>query len=297
MASSPILDLMARRTVLFDGAIGTELMKRGFDRGGCPELLNVEEPSLVQSVHRDYFAAGSDVVSTNSFGGSPLKLAAFGLAGRAQELNRAAARIAVEVRPPGRYVAGSLGSTGKFLQPQGELTEAEMVAQFAVQALGLAEGGADILIIETMFDLREALAAVRGARAAAGLPVFATLTFNRTPRGFFTLMGDSPEKCVRALEAEDVQAFGSNCTLTSGDMVDLAAEFRRLTPRPLIFQANAGRPELGPDGTVSYSQSVEDYVQNLPRLVANGASAVGGCCGTNPEYIRRMAAVLESLGR
>lgn len=297
MTSSPILDLIARRTVLFDGAIGTELMKRGFDRGGCPELLNVDRPALVQSVHRDYYAAGSDVVSTNSFGGSPLKLGGFGLAERAEEFNRAAARVAAEVRPPGRYVAGSIGPTGKFLRPQGDLTEAELEGQFAVQARGLVEGGADFLVIETMFDLREALAAVRGARLAAGLPVFVALTFNRTPRGFFTLMGDSPEKCVRALEAEDVPAFGSNCTLTSGDMADLAAVFRKLTPRPLIFQANAGRPEIGPDGTVAYSESAEDYVKNLPRLVANGASAVGGCCGTNPDTIRRMAAVLESISR
>jgi len=294
MAKTTILDLIAKRTVLFDGALGTELMKRGLEPGSCPELLNVESPAVVQAVHGDYFAAGSDAVSTNSFGGTPLKLAAYGLEARTYELNRAAARIAAEVRPPGRFVGGSLGPTGKLLHPQGEHTEAELEAQFAVQARGLADGGADFLIAETMFDLREALAALRGAKSAASLPVFITLTFNRNPRGFFTLMGDSLAKCVAALEAENVPALGANCTLTSRDMADLAAEFRKLTSRPLIIQANAGQPEVKPDGTTVFSQSVEDFVGDIPRMVQNGARIVGGCCGTGPEHIRRMAAVLRT---
>lgn len=292
MSAHPVFDLIARRPVLFDGAMGTELMKRGLAAGVCPELLNIDEPDTVRAVHRDYFAAGSDIVSTNSFGGSPLKLAGYGWAGRARELNEAAARRAVEARPAGRFVAGSIGPTGAFLQPQGGYVEAEFEEQFAVQAGALAEGGADVLIIETMFDLREALCAVRGARRACPLPVFATMTYNRTPRGFFTLMGDTPEKCVRALEAEDVAALGANCTLTSGDMADLAAALRRLTGLPLIIQANAGRPEVVDGDRVVFSQSVDAYVQDVPRMVRNGANIVGGCCGTDPEYIRRIAAVL-----
>jgi 5-methyltetrahydrofolate--homocysteine methyltransferase len=297
MADITILDLVARRTVLLDGALGTELMRRGLGRGACPELLNVEDPEMVRQVHAEYFAAGSDAVSTNSFGGTPLKLAAYGLSDRASELNRAAARIAVEVRPAGKFVGGSIGPTGKFLEPQGPHTEAEFKEQFALQARGLADGGADFLIIETIFDLREGLAAIRGARQAAHLPVFITLTFNRTRRGFFTLMGDSVPKCVQAFEAEDVPAFGANCTLASGDMADLAAEFRQLTRRPLIIQANAGKPEIGDGRTVGYSQSVEEYVRDIPRIVRNGANIVGGCCGTNPDYIRAMASALGTAPR
>jgi 5-methyltetrahydrofolate--homocysteine methyltransferase len=288
-----VLDLIRRRVVLLDGALGTELMKRsGMPPGRCLELINIENPEAVRAVHGDYYDAGADVVSTNSFGGSPLKLAAAGLAGRCRELNAAAARLAVSVRPSGRFVAGDIGPTGKFLQPQGEHAEAEFEDGFALQAEGLFEGGADFVLIETMFDLREALCAVRGARrVAAGRPVFASLTFNRTKRGFFTLMGDGLEKCARAFEAEGLPAFGANCSLGSGDMADLMAEWRTLTSTPLIAQANAGKPEISGDQVV-YAQGVDDYLSEIPRLIRNGAALIGGCCGTSPEYIRRMAALL-----
>ncbi|MBM3293066.1 MAG: homocysteine S-methyltransferase family protein [Candidatus Aminicenantes bacterium] len=292
MSEPTILDRIARRSVLLDGAIGTELMKRGLVPGTCPELMNVEHPAVVQSIHRDYYAAGCDAVTTNSFGASPLKLSAYGLAGRAYELNLAAARNAVSVRPEGRFVGGGLGPTGKFLKPQGEHTESELEAQFAVQVRGLVDGGADFLLVETMFDLREALAAVRGIRRESSLPVFASLTFNKTPRGFFTLMGDSLKNCVEALEAEDIPVLGANCTLASGEMADLAAVLRTLTSRPFLIQANAGRPEIRPDGKVVYLQTVDEYLADVPRIIAQGAAVIGGCCGTNPEHLRRMASLL-----
>ena len=138
-----ILDLAKTRTILLDGGMGTELMKRGLTQGQIPELWNVEHPEAVQSVHRDYFEAGADAVSTNSFGASRLKLEGLGLAERCRELNRAAAANAAAVRPAGRFVAGSVGPTGKFLKPQGEYTEGQIEESFAEQAAGLAEGGAD----------------------------------------------------------------------------------------------------------------------------------------------------------
>jgi len=290
-----ILDLIRKRTVLLDGATGTELIKRGFSLGLCPELINIENPEAIQSVHRDYFLAGSDAVTTNSLGANPLKLAAQGLSDRCREMNVAAGRVAVAVRPSGCFVAGDIGPTGQFLQPQGEHTEAEFEDGFAVQAAGLAEGGVDFFLTETMFDLREALCAVRGARRVApDLPIFTCLTFNRTKRGFFTLMGDSLEKAARAFEAEGVPAFGANCTLSSGDMADLVADLRALTSTPIIAQANAGKPEVSGDRIV-YAQDVDDYLSAIPRLIRNGASIIGGCCGTNPEYIRRMAALIKDV--
>jgi 5-methyltetrahydrofolate--homocysteine methyltransferase len=295
MSDFSILSLVRRRTVLLDGATGTELMKRVASLGLCPELINVENPEAIQSVHRDYFQAGADAVTTNSLGASPLKLAAQGLSDRCRELNAAAGRVAVAVRPSGCFVAGDIGPTGRFLLPQGEHTEAEFENGFAVQAAGLAEGGIDFFLIETMFDLREALCAVRGARRAApDLPVLACLTFNRTKRGFFTLMGDSLEKAARAFEAEGVPAFGANCSLSSGDMADLVADLKALTQAPIIAQANAGKPEVFGDKIV-YAQGVDDYLSAVPRLIRNGASIIGGCCGTNPEYIRRMAAYVKSV--
>ena len=209
-------------------------------RPGTPSGRRTSRPSTPR-----YFEAGADVVSTNSFGGSRIKLAAHGLESRAAELNAAAARIAREAAPAGRFVAGSIGPTGKFLAPQGEFTEAEFEEAFAEQAEALARGGVDLFIIETQYDLREALAALRAARTAApSLPVFVTLTFNVYPRGYFTLMGNSVPAAVEALEKEGASAVGANCTLDSRDMVGLVRAFRQATRLPVVAQANAGKPAL-----------------------------------------------------
>lgn len=291
--SASLLELARGRTVLFDGALGTELMARGLPEGTPPEAWNVERPDLVREVHAAYFAAGADVVSTNSFGGSPVKLAAHGLERRAYELNRTAARLAREAAPAGRYVAGSIGPSGKFLKPQGEYTEEELEAAFAEQARGLADGGADILIVETQYDLREALAALRGARSAAALPVFVTMTFNAFPRGYFTLMGDTVPRAAAELEQAGALALGANCTLNSEQMVGCVRALREATALPLIAQANAGQPVIADDGRVVYSQGLDDYVRFVPGIVAAGAGFVGGCCGTDPSYIRAMSRIVR----
>jgi 5-methyltetrahydrofolate--homocysteine methyltransferase len=288
----PLLDLVRSRTVLFDGALGTELMARGLGRGAPPELWNAEKPDLVREVHAAYFEAGADVVSTNSFGGAPLRLAAHGLENRAFALNRAAARLARDAAPPGRFVAGSMGPTGKFLEPQGQADESELSASYAEQARALIEGGVDLFIIETQYDLREALAALRGVQSVSPLPVFVTMTFGSTPRGCFTIMGDAAARAAAALEEAGAAAVGANCTLTSEQMVGCVRALRAATTLPVIAQANAGQPVPHPDGTVSYPQTVDEYVRHVPALVSAGAGIVGGCCGTTPAHIRAMAAVL-----
>jgi 5-methyltetrahydrofolate--homocysteine methyltransferase len=291
--NAPMLELARSRTVLLDGAMGTELMARGLPQGASPESWNIDRPDVVREIHTAYFAAGSDVVSTNSFGGSPVKLAAYGLAGRAYELNRAAARLAREAAPAGRHVAGSMGPTGKFLKPQGEYTEEEFAAAYAEQARGLADGGADVLLIETQYDLREALAALRGARSVTALPVFVTMTFNAFPRGYFTLMGDTVDRAAAELEQGGARAIGANCTLNSEQMVGCVRALRATTALPVIAQANAGQPVVDADGQVSYSQGLEDYVLFVPEIVRAGANFIGGCCGTNPSYIRAMSRIIQ----
>ncbi len=289
----PLLELIKTRTVLLDGAMGTELMARGLGMGTPPELWNAERPESVREVHAAYFEAGSDVVSTNSFGGTPLKLAAHGLQARAYELNRAAARLAREAAPAGRFVAGSMGPIGKFLEPQGPAKAAEFVAAYAEQARGLADGGVDVFLVETQYDLREALAAVHGAQSVSRLPVFVTMTFNSFPRGYFTLMGDPVARSVAELEKAGVAAAGANCTLTSRQMVGCVRALRSATALPIIAQANAGQPVIGPDGVVGYTQSLEDYVRFVPAIIQAGAGFIGGCCGTNPAFIRAMARAIQ----
>jgi 5-methyltetrahydrofolate--homocysteine methyltransferase len=288
-----ILDLVKERVVLLDGGMGTELIKQGFPQGKCPEFWNVEEPDLVKKIHLSYYDAGSDVVLTNSFGGSKIKLASHGLEDKCHELNYAAAQLVSDVKPEEKFAAGSMGPTGKFLKPHGEYTEEEFEEAYAVQAKALTEGGVDFLLIETQYDLKEALCALRGARKSSNLPVFVTMTFNRNPRGYFTIMGNSVAQCVEELEAQEVPAIGTNCTLNSADMVDLLKIMRDATPLPLIAQANAGQPSLSSDGKVTYSQEVEDYVKYIPQMIKNGANIIGGCCGTDPGYIKRMAEIIK----
>jgi len=287
-----LIELSKKRTVLFDGGLGTELMSRGLPQGAFPESWNIERADVVEEIHRAYFDAGSDVVTTNSFGANRIKLSAHGLESRARELNEAAARIARKAAPAGRYVAGSIGPTGKLLKPQGKSTEEEFEAAFAEQAAALADGGVDVFLVETQYDLREALAAVRGARHVSSLPVFVTMTFNALPRGYFTLMGDRVSKCCGELERAGALAVGANCGLDSEQMVGLVRVMRQATGLPVIAQANAGKPEFDTGGNISYSQMLQEYVRFVPDIVRAGAAFVGGCCGTNPSYIRAMAEML-----
>jgi len=286
-------EVLQTRAILFDGAMGTELLRAGLPQGACPELWNVDRPDAVREIHRSYFAAGSDAVLTNSFGGNWVKLAAHGLEGRCYELNFAAARLAVSAKRAGGYAGGSMGPTGKFLKPQGEYEERDFEEAFAVQAEALSAGQVDFLLVETMYDLREALCALRAARRVSRLPAFATMTYNRTPRGFFTLMGNSVRQCVQELEAGGAAALGANCTLDSAEMVELVAAIKKETRLPVLVQPNAGQPVLEAGDAVSYSQNVEDFVRHVPALIASGANIVGGCCGTTPDYIRRMAGIVK----
>jgi 5-methyltetrahydrofolate--homocysteine methyltransferase len=270
MPEQGLIELSRMRTVIFDGAMGTEMMKRGLSQGEAPETWNTGRPEVLREIHSAYFDGGADVVSTNSFGATPIRLASHGLADRARELNMAAARLAASCRPAGKFVAGSLGPTGKFLKPQGDFTESQFEETFGVQAAALAEGGADALIIETMFDLREASCALRAARSATDLPVLVTMTYNRTKRGYFTLMGQSVADCVRGLESAGAAAVGANCTLSSDAMIDLARELRLATRLPVIVQPNAGQPRIN-----------------------EGASIAGGCCGTTPAHVRALSLALS----
>jgi 5-methyltetrahydrofolate--homocysteine methyltransferase len=215
------------------------------------------------------------------------------LENKCYELNRTAALIANEVKPKGKFLGGSMGPTGKFLKPHGEFTEEEFEDAYAEQARGLTEGGVDFLLIETQYDLIEALCALRGVRKASDLPVFLTMTFNHHPKGFFTLMGNSVDQFLEAMEREGVPVVGSNCTLNSEEMAELVKIMREKTSLPLIAQANAGKPSLSEEGEVAYSQGMEDYLRFIPQIIENGANIIGGCCGTDPDYIVRMSEMVK----
>ena len=286
-----LLGLLKNGPVVFDGAMGTTLMAAGLPPGDTPELWNEEAPATVADIYRSYYEAGAHVVQTNTFGANPLKLQDRGLGDRVTALNRTAALTAREVCPPGKFVAGDMGPTGKMLAPLGDVSAEELEAGFLVQAEALLAGGVDLLSIETMFSLDEALAALRAARRAGAPLVAAAVTYNRTKNGFFTMMGESLEQCMRALEEEGADVVGTNCTLGSEEMVALTEQIRRLTNRPVLVQPNAGKPESRKGVTV-YRQSPEEFARDALAIRAAGADMLGGCCGTTPEFIRAMARAL-----
>jgi 5-methyltetrahydrofolate--homocysteine methyltransferase len=290
------MDLLARiadRVQLLDGGMGSELMRRGFAPGGCPEEWNVTRPDEVAAIHRAYFAAGSDIVNTNTFGGTRLKLDAYGTGARAVEFNEAGARLAVAVRDrefPGRLVAGDMGPCGHLLAPIGAADPDEVAAAFAEQAQALVAAGADLINIETMFDLTEARLAVEAACAAAGgRPVLASMAFKPAARGYRTMMGVDPAAAVATLRAAGATLVGCNCEITADAMAALVPQLAELNDGVTYAQPNAGQPHLE-DGVTVYDETPEHFAAIVAAFA--GAGIVGGCCGTTPAFIAALAAAL-----
>ena len=283
--------LAAGPCLLLDGGMGTLLMVRGLPAGTPPESWNLDRPAEVVEAHRAYVDAGSEAVHTNTFGGHPLRLARFGLADRAAEIQAAGARLA---RSSGaRYVVGDLGPTGEYLPPVGDGDPERWREGFALLAAALAAAGADALHLETMTDRREAGLALAAARAAApALPVLVSLTFERRKRGFFTVMGDPLIESLRELAEAGAAAVGANCTLASADMAVLAAAAAEAIVVPRVWQPNAGQPEMTAEGAF-YAQAPDEFARQLAPLAERGlAAALGGCCGTDPRFIAALAARL-----
>jgi 5-methyltetrahydrofolate--homocysteine methyltransferase len=288
-----ILKRLATDILLFDGAWGTMLMERGMKAADTAEAWILSRPEDVAAVHTMFFDAGADIVSTATLGATSVKLSHYGLADHAAEINRKGAELAKRVCPQGKFVAGDIGSTGKLLPPAGNADEAELAVAFTEQAKALAEGGVDLFIIETMIDVNEALIALAAAKAT-GLPVFATISFAKKPRGYFTIMGNKPGDAAKALAEAGAAAVGTNCGLRIGDMVDVVTEMKAATDVPIIAQPNAGNPEFE-RGVTSYIDGPEVYARMTPDLIRAGARVVGGCCGTTPETIRRMREAIDTL--
>ena len=277
--------------LLLDGAMGTQLMDRGISAGETSETWVIERPDDISEIHKAYFDAGADIVITNTFGGTSIKLAAFGLDGKVGEINERAAGLARKVCPSGKFVAGDIGPTGKLLKPYGDGDEDEFLEAFTVQAGALKEGGVDLIIIETMMDLNEALIALKAAKTT-GLPVFVSITFDKKKRGYFTMMGNRPDEVSGALVDAGATVIGTNCNLRIGDMVGLVGELSQATSLPILAEPNAGSPELV-DGKPKYTDGPDAFAKKTSDLINAGARVVGGCCGTTPETTRKMRAVID----
>jgi len=289
-----LLERLKSDVLVLDGAMGTMLFQAGLTPGACPELWNVERPEVLQSVHRAYFEAGSDLVETNSFGATRLKLKAFGLEDRCRELNEKAASLARSVCPSGRYVAGSIGPTGHLpdtFEPLGDTPTDLFYESFREQALALAAGGVDLFAIETMMIPDEAVLAIKAAKDAAGLPVICSMTFqyNAAKGVDRTMWGTSPADAALRLVEAGADIVGCNCGDGGpGRVPAILTEMRTATPAFLVAYPNAGIPKIVGDKTV-YDLTPEAMAAAFPAIVAAGARIVGACCGSTPAHIEAIA--------
>jgi 5-methyltetrahydrofolate--homocysteine methyltransferase len=283
--------LTARPVLLADGATGTNYQNMGIEPGVAPEEWVLDAPEQVMEVHRRFVQGGSEIVLTCSFGGTSLRLADERLAGRAVEVNRRAAELARQAVGDDVLVAGSLGPTGHLTEPLGPLTRGLAVATYAEQARALADGGVDLLVLETFFSLDEGLWALEGIKSATDLSLVVSYSFDQ---GTKTMMGLTPTQVVEAFTPLGIAAIGANCGKSLDDtdliveeLLAAAGEF------PLWVKPNAGVPRMVRD-TVVYDAGPDDLAAHIAGYVERGARVVGGCCGSTPEHI---AAIADALGR
>ena len=290
---STFRDLIKERTLLCDWAMGTMLQEAGIASGMCPELLNVEDPDTIRSIHRAYVKAGADIIETNTFGGTSVKLSSYGLADRAEELNRAAVRLAIDAADGRALVGGSIGPTGRFVTPVGDMTFEEALDIFTRQAEAIAAEGADLILLETFSDIKEIRAAAIAIRSVTDIPILAHMTFE--PSGL-SLLGSSPEAAAVTLEAAGVDLVGSNCGLGPDGILDVLRRMSSVTDLPLIAMPNAGMPRLEGDRTI-FPASPEEMAEPVSEFLGIGTAVIGGCCGTTPDHISRLRQALDSAGK
>jgi methionine synthase I (cobalamin-dependent) len=284
-----IEQLLAAGAVITDGAWGTQLQSRGLPVGACPDLWNTSQPAQVEAVARAYVEAGSQIILTNTFGANRFVLGRHGAADQARAVNTAGVEISRRAAAGRARVFASIGPSGLMLM-MGQVTEADLLAAFTEQARAMAEAGADGLVIETMSDPAEAVVAVTAA-CTTGLPVVACMVFDSGKDHDRTMMGTTPEQAAKLLLAAGADVVGSNCGQGAAGFLPICRRLHAATARPVWIKPNAGLPEMI-DGQTVYAQSPAEFAALLPSLVEAGAGFLGGCCGTNPDFIR---AVRERL--
>ena len=285
--------------LLADGAWGTSLMQRGLERGDAPERMNADKPNVIDTLAREYFDAGSDIILTNSFVGSRTQLQRHALADKTTELNRKGAEIAKRAALESKghtfsrpLVAGSIGPSGKMLMMD-EISADELFDVFAEQVAALRDGGVDCILVESMLDIEEMALAVKAAREHTELPIISSMTYEKGNQGYRTIMGNDPQACVDRAVAEGAAIVGANCGTGIANYMELARELCDMNAAPVWIKANAGLPELVASDTV-YKQTPEEYAGLVPELLDAGVNVVGGCCGTTPEFIKAMRRSLDS---
>jgi 5-methyltetrahydrofolate--homocysteine methyltransferase len=280
--------------IVGDGSLGTLLMQRGLQHGNAPEAVNLTKPHVLEEIASLYLEAGAEIITTNTFGASPLRLQHYSLEEKMEAINRAAVEAVRRAVGKNAYISASVGPTARMIKPLGDTGPEEIVLCFKRQMAVLLASGADLICIETMTDLREALLAINAARSLdSKIPIIATMTFGKTPRGYFTIMGTSVEDAAVGLENAGADSVGSNCGSGMEIMIDIARGFRRHTRLPVAIQGNAGLPVETENG-LTYPETPDFFAAKTAELLDLGVQIIGGCCGSGPEHIRAIRGVVDS---
>ena len=290
MTKQQFRELVEKKIVLLDGATGSNLMKRGMEAGVCPEQWILEHPQVLINLQKEFVEAGSDIVYAPTFTANRIKLAEYGLENEIEKMNKELVRISKEAVAGKALVAGDLTMTGEQLSPMGTLDFEELIEVYKEQINYLLEAGVDLLVVETMLSLQECRAALIAAKETCELPVMVTLTFNEDGK---TLFGTEPSAAAVVLSSLGADAIGVNCSTGPDKMIPIIKEMVEYTDVPLIAKPNAGLPELQPDGTTEYNMDADEFVKHTMELIGAGADIVGGCCGTTPEFIKKIHDALE----
>ena len=287
--------LKERKILVSDGAWGTFLQRSGLKPGECPEAWCLSHPDVVKRIAQSYVDAGSDMIETNSFGGTSFKLSYYGLGDKVSEINEAAARLSREVAGDNIWVIASVGPTGKLLI-MGDVTEEEMYDAFKEQILALERGGADAVCIETMTDAVEASIAIRAAKENTSLEIISTFTFDRIAGGEYrTMMGISPTEAATAAIQAGADIVGTNCGNGLGDMIGVVAEIRKIyNDVPILVHANAGLPSRE-NGIDIFPETPGQMATLAPEIIKAGANIIGGCCGTTPQHIIAIKQMIKQI--
>jgi 5-methyltetrahydrofolate--homocysteine methyltransferase len=288
-----IEDLLQHKHLLFDGAMGTSIQKLGLSDVDPLELMSLNYPDKLEQIHREYIQAGSKVIETNTFGGSRARLELGNNEAKVREINIAAAKIAKKVALNKAFVAGSVGPTGLLIEPYGDTPREKVLDYFTEQIEALLDGGVDLILIETMISLDEALIALEAANKMGSKLTGITMTFEKGQQGIRTSFGESPVDACKKLEENGAHFIGSNCGHGFNDMIMVAKELRSTTDLPILIQPNAGIPVVS-DGKIIYEESPEMFAQFVEQIIDVGIEFIGGCCGTTVEHIRKAAQMIKS---
>ncbi len=284
-----ISTLIKNGPVITDGSWGTQLQKRGLARGECPDSWNLARPEMVEEVARMYVEAGSRIILTNTFGANRFVLGKYGMGDKTSAVNEEGVRISKKAAGSNTYVFASMGPSGKMLLTK-EVTEEDLLSAFREQAEAQCRAGADGIVVETMMDINEARLAVQAAKST-GLPVVASMVFDSGKNRDRTMMGNTPEQAVEELTMAGADAIGANCGQGIRGFIPICQRMRKITGMPIWMKPNAGLPEVI-DGEVVYRTTPADFAAFIPELIHSGANFIGGCCGTNADFIRAIRNVV-----